>query len=363
MNPKSMVKCSMTSNTARYGTRATSRGVSCTRPFVVSTPKPVLGYQRKHLHAADTIFQGVGESRNTATTPSFSSVSSSSVGDGRAMVERLLDLVGTEAPDGSADTVADKDAVHDVLNSLEEVGKGTRPLEDERVFGNYNVAYVSMGGTQPGQPAGGRFRTGLGRFLFKTVGLYQSVFKPDIVVNKVDLRIFGCIPCSVGLRGKLLPVVPEGEEDAADTAKVFFDPPVLALPFGIYARIGPKSAVVLKTTYVDDDVRIGKGSRGSLFVFTRGGTSEEAGMEQFGLQKTSFLGKLLVTLFVGGIASAGAWLLWSYVTAWKSVSTAVPSPILGALGVFLCFIGAVLAFVFVRGGIDSTEEAMPEIVQ
>mmetsp|Transcript_3524 Transcript_3524/g.7153 ORF Transcript_3524/g.7153 Transcript_3524/m.7153 type:complete len:363 (-) Transcript_3524:1480-2568(-) len=362
MNSKSMVKCSMMSDTARYGT--TCRGVSCKRPFFVSTPRPVLGYHRKHFHAPDTVFERVGESRNTATTPSFSSsVPSSSQGDDRAMVERLLDLVGTEAPDGSADTVADKDAVHDVLNSLEEVGKGTRPLEDERVFGNYNVAYVSMGGTQPGQPAGGRFRTGLGRFLFKTVGLYQSVFKPDIVVNKVDLRIFGCIPCSVGLRGKLLPVVPDGEEDAADTAKVFFDPPVLALPFGIYAKIGPKSAVVLKTTYVDDDVRIGKGSRGSLFVFTRGGSSEEAGMEQFGLQQTSFLGKLLVTLFVGGIASAGAWLLWSYVTAWKSVSTAVPSPILGALGIFLCLIGAVLAFVFVRGGIDSTEEAMPEIVQ
>lgn len=361
MNSESIVNCSIMRDTAtRTGT---CRGVSCRRPLFVSTTRLARGYHRRHFHAPDTIFQRDCERRQTATTPSFSSVSSSSVGDSRAMVEQLLDLVGREAPDGTADAVADKDTVHTILNSLEEAGKGTRPLEDECIFGNYNVAYVSMGGTQPGQPAGGRFRTGLGRFLFKTVGLYQSVFKPDIVVNKVDLRIFGCIPCSVGLRGKLLPVVPEGEVDAADTAKVFFDPPVLALPFGIYAKIGPKSSVVLRTTYVDGDVRIGKGSRGSLFVFTRGGTSEEAGMEQFGLQKTSILGKLLVTLFVGGIASAGAWLLWSYMTAWKSVSTVVPSPLLGALGIFLCLVSAVLAFVFVRGGIDSTEEAMPEIVQ
>lgn len=60
-----------------------------------------------------------------------------------------------------------------------------RPLQDPLIFGNYNVAYVSMGDRQYGQPAGGRFRGGLGKLLFRTTLLAQSVLKPDVVTNKV----------------------------------------------------------------------------------------------------------------------------------------------------------------------------------
>lgn len=49
---------------------------------------------------------------------------------------------------------------------------------------------------------------------------------------------------------------------------------------------GPKSSVRLITTYLDERVRIGKGSYGSLFVFTRGGAADEAAMEVIGLEKT-----------------------------------------------------------------------------
>ena len=65
--------------------------------------------------------------------------------------------------------------------SLQEL----RPLADPLVFGNYNVAYVSAGSRQGGQPAGGRFRGGLGKLLFRTTCLAQSVLQPDIVTNKV----------------------------------------------------------------------------------------------------------------------------------------------------------------------------------
>ena len=60
-------------------------------------------------------------------------------------------------------------------------------------------------------------------------------------------------------------------------AQVFFDRPVLSIPGGIHIRIGPPSTVVLKTTFLDERVRVGKGSRGSLFVFTRGGRADQAG--------------------------------------------------------------------------------------
>jgi hypothetical protein len=46
---------------------------------------------------------------------------------------------------------------------------------------------------------------------------------------------------------------------------------------GISLRIGPESSVVLTTTYLDERVRLGKGSRGSRFIFVRGGEAESAG--------------------------------------------------------------------------------------
>ncbi len=42
-------------------------------------------------------------------------------------------------------------------------------------------------------------------------------------------------------------------------------------------RFGPSSSVILTTTWLDDRVRLGRGSRGSRFVFLRGGYARSAG--------------------------------------------------------------------------------------
>ena len=42
-------------------------------------------------------------------------------------------------------------------------------------------------------------------------------------------------------------------------------------------RFGPSSSVILTTTWLDDKVRVGRGSRGSRFVFLRGGYARSAG--------------------------------------------------------------------------------------
>lgn len=42
-------------------------------------------------------------------------------------------------------------------------------------------------------------------------------------------------------------------------------------------RIGPSSSVVLTTTWLDGTMRLGRGSRGSRFVFLRGGYARAAG--------------------------------------------------------------------------------------
>ena len=58
--------------------------------------------------------------------------------------------------------------------------------------------------------------------------------------------------------------------------QVRFERPELVLP-GLALRIGPRSSVELATTYLDERVRLGRGSRGSRFVFTRGGAADRAG--------------------------------------------------------------------------------------
>ena len=274
------------------------------------------------------------------------------------LVSALISIVGTTS-DGSKDaslTAAQTEAVVDILNRLEEIGACAqrRPLGDPLIYGNYNVSYTLMGNRQYGQPAGGRFRTGLGALLFKTRGLYQSVLRPDVVVNKVALDIFRILPSYVGLRGRLVEVPEEDGSMAGDTVKVFFEPPVLGFPFGIVARIGPPSTVVLKTTYVDERVRIGKGSRGSLFVFTRGGASDGASMETVGLERTSVFGKGIIALFTLGTLSLGGWVCYSgYLKKQAAVS---------AVGWVIAMVGLFLAGTFVRGGIvDPGADDRPDV--
>lgn len=135
-------------------------------------------------------------------------------------VSRILELIeDTDGGDAIAPTA--RKEVDSLVYKLGEAGQGTRPLENGLIFGNYNVAYVSRGSSQYGAPAGGRFRTGLGKLLFSTRRLCQSVLRPDLVINKVEFALFGFIPGAVGLKGNLISI-PEkqGGEDNKDTVKV-----------------------------------------------------------------------------------------------------------------------------------------------
>lgn len=61
------------------------------------------------------------------------------------------------------------------------------------------------------------------------------------------------------------------------SCKVNFQPPTMSLGSNINLAIGPESSVQLTTTFLDDRLRLGRGSRGSRFVFVRGGYADEAG--------------------------------------------------------------------------------------
>ncbi|WIA10095.1 hypothetical protein OEZ85_010302 [Tetradesmus obliquus] len=232
------------------------------------------------------------------------------------IVSTILDKVqGTDG--GISLQPEQKREVDALISQLEAAGRSQqpRPMQNPLLFGNYNVAYTSSGDDQRGQPAGGRFRGRLGRLLFQTTGVFQSVLQPDIATNKVTFKLFGVLPGAVGLRGTVVPVQagqPHGRGTAGegDTVRVLFEPPVLSLGSGLHFRIGPPSSVQLSTPYLDERVRLGRGSRGSLFVFTRGGAADKAGMDQVGIQPSTKSGVAWLTAALLGML-AGGWGLWS----------------------------------------------------
>ncbi|CAG9462155.1 unnamed protein product [Pedinophyceae sp. YPF-701] len=206
--------------------------------------------------------------------------------------------------------VTKRAAIDNILEELELRGQQQmpRPLDNNPLlWGNYEVAYTSAGPAQNGAPAGGRFRGPLGRLLFRTRGLYQSVFEPSdpsdppTAVNKVEFSLLGFLPGWAGLRGK---VEPEGAGNM-DTVKVTFAPARVNL-FGLEMVLGKPSSVVLQTVYLDERVRLGRGSRGSLFVFRRGGAAESAGMETLGtgagVPGRMVLGAITLALLCAGLA-------------------------------------------------------------
>ena len=165
-----------------------------------------------------------------------------------------------------------------------------------------------MSYTSSPQAAGGRFRTKLGRALFRTHALYQNVLPPPpggaapLVANRVEFALCG-VPGAVGLTGPLKPVPPllvaprndvaagEGVAAAGPNAgtrsfqgavEVSFDPPFLEVA-GSRVNLGGASTVRLATTFLDDRVRIGRGGFGSLFIFERMPPGQQ---EELALQPT-----------------------------------------------------------------------------
>ena len=130
------------------------------------------------------------------------------------------------------------------------------PVKCPLIFGEWDVVYCS----RPTSPGGG-YRSAVGRLFIKTNEMIQAVEAPDIVKNRVAFTAFGFLNGEVSLKGKLK-VLDES------WIQVIFEPPVLK--FGTFEfQYGFESKVKLQITYIDEKIRLGKGSKGSLFVFQR----------------------------------------------------------------------------------------------
>lgn len=132
------------------------------------------------------------------------------------------------------------------------------PLKSPFILGEWDVEYCS----NPRSP-GGYYRSAIGRLLLKTKEMTQSIQAPDVVGNKVAFSAFNAIDGEVSLKGKFTPL----DNKWID---ITFDAPSLKFgPFNF--QYGGESTVKIAIIYLDERIRLGRGSRGSIFIFKRRG--------------------------------------------------------------------------------------------
>uniref|UniRef100_A0A0C9S3J6 TSA: Wollemia nobilis Ref_Wollemi_Transcript_28850_884 transcribed RNA sequence n=1 Tax=Wollemia nobilis TaxID=56998 RepID=A0A0C9S3J6_9CONI len=132
------------------------------------------------------------------------------------------------------------------------------PLKSPLIFGEWDVEYCSNPTS-----TGGYYRSAVGRLFLRTKEMGQTIQAPDFVGNKVSFSALNAIDGEVSLKGRLKPLDNKW-------VQISFDSPYLKLgPFEF--RYGGQSSVKFAIIYVDDRIRLGRGSRGTLFIFKRCG--------------------------------------------------------------------------------------------
>ncbi|QDZ23741.1 putative plastid-lipid-associated fibrillin [Chloropicon primus] len=246
----------------------------------------------------------------------------------------LEDVKGTDS--GAAATPEKRKKIDGNIEKLIDLSSKQSPLSNPGLFATYSVVYTSPGpGVPEGDaPAGGRFRGKLGRLLFRTSGLYQAILRPNIVKNMVTFHLFGLLPGSIQLAGTFVT-----KENS--TVQVVFERPKFTL-FGQTFNFGPKSSVELETPALyANKIRIGRGKRGSLFVFTVDEKSKSPGV----LKEMEREPSKLAWVVVGGVLAALGAGLFALQRAFG------PKPLLLMVGLLLA-VGSVLK----KGGIQGESE-------
>ncbi|KAI5067879.1 hypothetical protein GOP47_0016224 [Adiantum capillus-veneris] len=172
----------------------------------------------------------------------------------RELVDVLLSLVdGSDR--GALLGEQERGKVDQIIANLEQQCM-PEPLKSPFLFGEWDVVYSS----NP-TATGGYYRSVIGRALLKTKEMVQMVKEPDFVSNKVSFAALGILDGEVSLKGKL---------EALDNRwiQIRFESPYLK--FGRFEfQYGGTSSVKIAIIYLDERVRLGRGSKGSLFVFRR----------------------------------------------------------------------------------------------
>mmetsp|Transcript_15635 Transcript_15635/g.28257 ORF Transcript_15635/g.28257 Transcript_15635/m.28257 type:complete len:346 (-) Transcript_15635:312-1349(-) len=333
---------------------------SCTHKHNVLLLSLVLSLLLNNLVLVSSFVVGnTASNRNHGGAQSLTRVRASSVPDTGKQVDRLLELVDVETVDVKAN---DKE-IQSVVLSLSEQDNDDQNVNFTAVLGNYNVTHVIP--SKPNEkPVGGKWSRGPAQALLKTRRQLQHLLAPKRTnsvaeaVNVISMSALGdSFRIHVILRGDAFPVTRLERQDIVQkrqisgglsprTVRADFDPPRIVVARGKFSllnlSVGPPSSVVLDTPYCDERIRIGKGSRGSWFIFKPCFDDEanewKGWVAQRPVRKSKALAVLTATLGIGfaGLQQKGLW----------RISGAVLSTVS-----LLC--GAVIAFS--TGGIEQDD--------
>ncbi|GLU01134.1 hypothetical protein SLE2022_184590 [Rubroshorea leprosula] len=143
------------------------------------------------------------------------------------------------------------DLVASIISKVTQTDGGKycvdEPVKNPLIFGEWHVVYCS----RPTSPGGG-YRSALGRLVFRTKEMVQVVESPDIVRNEVSFSALGFLDGEVSLKGKLKVLDDKW-------IQVMFRAPELKVG-SLELRCGGASEVKLQITYIDEKIRLGKGS-------------------------------------------------------------------------------------------------------
>lgn len=209
---------------------------------------------RRTIAPAPVPQRGLRLQKQQAWRAAAAASSSAVESNAHGLVDKLLSLVnGSDR--GALLPQQERDKVEQLIASLEQHCM-PQPLQSPLIFGDWDVVYSS----NP-TATGGYYRSALGRTLLRTKQMMQIVKEPDFISNKVSFAALGILDGEVSLKGKL---------EALDNRwiKITFDSPNLKLG-SIQFQYGGISSVKIAIIYLDERVRLGRGSRGSLFVFKR----------------------------------------------------------------------------------------------
>ena len=139
------------------------------------------------------------------------------------------------------------------------------PLKDPKLFGKYEVSFVGTGSSQRGNPAGGKYRSKLGRLFYRNDGLYQHILSEEdkeatVVLNYIRGTLLSFIPFAVILKGIATSLKDEERQNVTNkfgqvlspsTVQADFSPPLIVIGNlasrwkGFSFNAGPKSNVIL----------------------------------------------------------------------------------------------------------------------